>query len=475
MSEPRPLSPAELEPIVREVLQRISASPTRGVAGPGAEVGLHRDLDSAFAAAERSFHELMELSLERRRELIAAMRRTVHEQAERISRMAVEETALGRVDDKIQKNLLVGDKTPGVEILEPYAVTGDHGLTLQELAPWGVIGAITPSTNPTETIICNGIGMVAAGNAVVFCPHPLAAGCSSHIIASLNQAIARAGGPATLLNGLVDPSIELAQQLMRHPRTALVVVTGGPGVVREAMRSGKRVIGAGPGNPPVVVDETAEIGQAGTDVVLGASLDNNIICTDEKEVFVVASVADRLKAAMESAGALEIHGSQIEKLMGLVLESREGREGRVRKEWVGKDANRFLEAIGVRPTRDVRLILAEVDADHPFVWTELLMPILPVVRVRDAEDAMKLAVAAEKGNRHTATMHSQHVGRLSRMARRLNCSIFVKNGPAYAGLGMGGEGYSSFTIAGPTGEGMTTARDFARLRRCTLVDAFRIV
>ena len=451
------------------------ASPSVSAAdGPG----LYRDLEAAVAGARSSFLALHELSLDQRRLMIAAIRQTVRDEAATIAEMAVRETGLGRADDKIQKNLLVGERTPGIEILESWCATGDHGITLQELAPWGVLAAITPSTNPTETIICNGIGMLAAGNAVVFCPHPAATRVSNYVIAALNRAVMRAGGPHSIFAGLTEPSVELAQQLMRHPGIALVVVTGGPAVVREAMKSGKRVIGAGPGNPPVVVDETADIERAGRDIVRGASLDNNIVCTDEKEVFVVSSVADRLKSAMEASGAIEIHGPQIDRLAQLVLEPGERRDPRaafVRKDWVGQDAHRFLEALGIRAHQQTRLLIAEVDRDHPVVWTELLMPILPIVRVRDAEEAMDLAVAAEKGNRHTASMHSHHVDRLSRMARRIDCSIFVKNGPNFAGLGMGGEGYTSFTIAGPTGEGMTHARHFARMRRCTLVDAFRIV
>jgi len=451
-----------------------SSSGVSAADGPG----LYRDLESAVENARRSFFALRELSLDQRRSMIAAIRQTVREEAATIAEMAVQETGLGRAEDKIQKNLLVGERTPGVEILESRCATGDHGITLQELAPWGVLAAITPSTNPTETIICNGIGMLAGGNTVVFCPHPAAARVSSYMIAALNRAVMRAGGPDAIFAGLLEPSVELAQQLMRHPGIALVVVTGGPAVVREAMKSGKRVIGAGPGNPPVVVDETADIERAGRDIVRGASLDNNIVCTDEKEVFVVSSVADRLKGAMEANGAIEIHGAQIDRLAQLALEPGERRDPRaafVRKEWVGKDAHRFLEALGLRAHPQTRLLIAEVDRDHPFVWTELLMPILPIVRVRDAEEAMDLAVAAEKGNRHTASMHSHHVDRLSRMARRIDCSIFVKNGPNFAGLGMGGEGYTSFTIAGPTGEGMTHAGHFTRVRRCTLVDAFRIV
>jgi aldehyde dehydrogenase len=486
MSQDRlPVSRGELESIVREILARLPSVPAHGgPADPAAHDGLYRDLDTALAGARRAFEELQELSLEQRKQICAAMRQAAKAEAETVSRMAVEETGLGRYEDKVQKNLLVAEKTPGPEILEPWAATGDHGLTLQELAPWGVLGAITPCTNPTETIVCNGIGIVAAGNSVVFCPHPQAKRVSTHMVAALNRAIVQAGGPASLLCCLTEPTIEQAQQLMRHPGVALLVVTGGPGVVREAMRSGKRVIAAGPGNPPSVVDETADIAKAARDLVLGASLDNNIICTDEKEAFVVSSVADALKSAMEAAGAQEIHGPQIEKMMSLIFAADgkvtdandcAGRERPVRKEWIGQDAGKFLEAIGARPQRDVRLVIAEVEPDHPLVWTEQLLPVFPLVRVKTAQEAMELALAAEKGCRHSATMHSRNVERLSWMARRINTSIFVKNGPAFAGLGLGGEGYTSFTIAGTTGEGLTTARNFCRFRRCTLVDAFRIV
>lgn len=476
------LAPEALDAIVSEVISRLggggSSGSTAGTSSSGSTArlpGMFADLDAALEAAAIAQRGWVESTLEQRRDWIEVMRRTARGEAEVVARMAVEETGLGRADDKVRKNRLVADKTPGLEDLDPRAVTGDHGLTLEELAPWGVIGAIAPCTNPTETIVCNGIGMAAAGNAVVFCPHPLAKRTSAHMIAAVNSALVAAGAPANLWVGLSEPTIELAQALMRHPKAPLIVVTGGPDVVREAMRSGKPVIGAGPGNPPALVDETADLETAGREIVLGASLDNNIICTDEKEVICVASAADRLKAALEAGGAKELHGEQITRLMSLILQEPRGREARVRKEWIGKDATRLLEALGVKAAASTRLILCEVDPDHPFVWTELLMPVLPLVRRKTFEEAMELAVAAEKGCRHTATMWSRDVTRLSRVARAIDTSIFVKNGPAYAGLGMGGEGATSFTIAGPTGQGMTSARHFARRRRCALVDAFRIV
>ena len=444
--------------------------PRRAAAFHKGRKGIFDDLDSATEAARAAFEQWSDAPLELRDRAIAAMRETTRRAARELSEMAVKETGLGRVEDKIKKNLLCANKTPGTEILRATAFTGDHGLTLLERAPYGVIGSITPTTNPTETIINNGIGMVAGGNAVVFNVHPSAKRVSSHHIQLLNEAIVSVGGPENLLCALAEPTIDSAQALMKHKNVRLLVVTGGPAVVRAAMNSGKRAIAAGPGNPPVVVDETAHIDRAAKDIVDGASLDNNIVCIVEKEVFAVASIADALKRHMENHGAYEVTGAAIHRLEKLVVHN-----GHAVKDWVGKDADKIAEAAGIRAPRGTRLLFAEVDATHEFVQAELLMPVIGFTRLRTVEDCIAAAVQAEHGFGHTATMHSTNLDALSAMARVINTSIFVKNGPSYAGLGMTGEGYTSFTIASPTGEGLTTAVNFTRERRCTLKDAFRIV
>jgi len=446
-------------------------------AAAGDQEGVFADIDAAIAAAEAAQRQLVDLPLERRAALIAAMRQAATESAQVLAHAAWQETGMGRQEDKLKKNLLVAERTPGTEALQAQAWTGDRGLTLVERAPYGVIGAITPSTNPTSTIICNAIGMIAAGNAVVFNAHPAARQCSALTIHILNQAIRRAGGPANLITCPAEPTIESAQYLMRHPIIGLLVVTGGPGVVREAMGSGKKAICAGPGNPPVVVDETADLEQAGRDIVKGASFDNNIICVLEKEILAVESIADRLKAVMMQRGAVEIDARQLERLMKVILaEDRgPGKHGVVNKAFVGQSPRRILQEIGLNVDESVRLVVTETDAQHPLVWTEQLMPIVPLVRVRNADEAIDLAKTVEQGMGHTAICHSKNLDVLSRMSREINTSIFVKNGPSLAGLGFGGEGFTSFSIASPTGEGVTSAIDFARVRRCTLVDAFRIV
>ena len=467
---------ADLRPEDKPVAPPAPA-PQRVAPASESRPGVFRDIDSAISAAADAQKRLGELPMERRSALIAAMRRAGRESAPVLARAAWQETGMGRTEDKIEKNLLVSERTPGTEALQAHAWTGDRGLTLIERAPYGVIGAITPSTNPTSTIICNAIGMIAAGNSVVFNAHPGAKQCSAQTIAVLNQAITGAGGPPNLLTCAAEPTIESAQYLMRHPTIHLLVVTGGPGVVREAMSSGKKAICAGPGNPPVVVDETADLEKAARDIVKGASFDNNLVCILEKEILAVDSIADQLKANMLQRGAVEITSWQLSRLMKVILaeDHGPGKHGVINKAFVGKTPGVILREIGVNVEDSVRLVIAETDAQHQLVWTEQLMPVMPLVRVHSAAEAIELARTVEQGMGHTAICHSKNLDVLSRMSLEINTSIFIKNGPSLAGLGFGGEGFTSFSIASPTGEGVTSAIDFTRVRRCTLVDSFRIV
>jgi propionaldehyde dehydrogenase len=471
------IDPGRISGIVAEVLERLESDPPARGATATAPLGIHPDLDTAVKAAQASFEAYDKVPLSTRNAVIAAVRETLAGQYRTLAELAVQETGLGRVEDKILKNRVVTERTPGTEDLEPVAWTGDHGMTLAERAPYGVIATITPVTNPSETIINNGISMIAGGNTVVFCPHPSARKVSNLTIDLINRAARRAGAPLPLLHSVDQPTLEVAKGLLRYKGIRLNVVTGGPGVVREALDAGKKAITAGPGNPPAVVDETADLEKAARDIASGASLDNNIICTDEKETIAVAVIADRLKEAFGRSGAVVLPPHQTEVLRKMVLEKEQGprKYAIIDRKYVGKDIAVILREAGIPCDPGKRLALCEVDADHPFVWTEMMMPIMPLVRVRSVDEAIDYALLVEHGFRHTASMHSRNIEKLSKMARLCDCSIYVKNGPNYAGLGYGGEGPTSFTIASPTGEGMTTARSFTRLRRCTLVDAFRIV
>jgi propionaldehyde dehydrogenase len=469
------VSREDLSLIVQEVMKKLNASGNTGsFAAPSSPSGkgIFASVDDAVAAADRAQKQLLDLPLATREKIIANMRKRAMEKVEELSRFANKETGYGRVEDKIQKNKLVIEKTPGLEDLYPTANSGDHGLTLMERAPYGVIGAITPSTNPTATVINNSISMIAAGNAVVFAPHPAATRCSQFAMSLLNEAIVEAGGPENLLVTVAEPSIENAQKIMTHPGIRLLTVTGGPGVVAAASKSRKKYIAAGPGNPPAVVDETADLRKAARDIISGASLDNNVLCIAEKEIIVVESVADELKKHMRNSGAYEASAREIMQLEKICIDAKTGAPNR---NLVGRNASVILAEIGVRVPDDTRIVLCEVAPDHPFVVEELLMPVIPLVRVRDVYAAIDLAVKVEHGNRHTAVMHSKNIDNLHLMARKCDCSIFVKNGPSYAGLGFGGEGCTTMTIASPTGEGITTARSFTRQRRCVIVDSFRIV
>jgi len=445
----------------------------------GAELGegVFATVDDAVSAAAIAFKQLDGMSLEGRQKIIACIRESMLEHAEELAQHAHRETGLGRVEHKIIKNRLVASKTSGTEVLTAHAVTGDNGLTLTEYAPYGVIGAITPTTNPTSTIICNTIAMLSAGNSIVFNVHPNARECSMANVRLLHRAIIRGGGPANLVTTVAEPTIESAQALMGHKGVRLLAVTGGSGVVRQAMTSGKRAICAGPGNPPVVVDSTADLVHAARSIIAGASFDNNIVCVDEKEVIAVESIVDELLKNMRQQGAYLLTEGELHRVEKVIFSENRGSGQRsvMEKDPIGKNATEILKRAGISYVGDPPLLVARVPNDHTLILTEQMMPVLPVTTVPDVERGIELAKEAEHGFGHSAGMYSRDIDALSRMARTINTSIFTKNGPFFAGLGEGGEGHTSFTIASPTGEGLTGPVAFSRLRRCVLVDHFRIV
>jgi propionaldehyde dehydrogenase len=430
-------------------------------------------VEEAVINATAAQARLSDMSLEKRGQLVEAMRKAAVDQAEALARLAHEETGYGSVAHKTKKNLLVARGTPGVEDLTTWCKTGDQGMTIIEQAPFGVIGSITPSTNPTATVINNAISMIAAGNSVVFAPHPAAKRASQEAMRILAEAVRDAGGPITLITTVREPTLESGQAIMTHPAIPLLSVTGGEAVVALAMQTGKKVIAAGPGTPPVIVDDTANMAEAAQRIVEGASFDNNVLCIAEKEVFAFANIADELMGEMVKCGAFRIAGADIGKVLATTLIPKDGGYV-INRKFVGRSAASILEASGVPFTGEPRLVIAQVDANHPFVTTEMLMPVLAIVRVKDITEAVESAFRAEKGCRHSAMIHSANVHHMSLAARRLGTTIFVKNAPSLAGLGFGGEGFTSMTIATPTGEGITSARTFTRSRRCVLYGDFRI-
>ena len=478
---------------INEIVSRVVSEFKKNASAPKADndwdstqyhgrklIGVYETMEEAIDAANAGYKAVRAMSVAQREKVISVIRDLTRAEAQIMADLGVDETKMGRKDHKYAKHILVADKTPGTEDIVEEAITGDNGLTLTEMAPFGVVGAITPSTNPSETVICNSIGMIAAGNGVVFNPHPGAIATSNYAVDLVNRAVAAAGGPKVLVASVVKPTLDTANVMYKHPSIKLLVCTGGPGVVKAVLSSGKKAIGAGAGNPPVIVDDTADIAKASKDIIDGCTFDNNLPCIAEKEVFVFDNVADRLIAGMIKNGCILLNRAQADELAKVVLvEKTNPKTGKtvhtVSRDCVGRDCRVILEKIGIKVGPEIRCAIAEVPFDHPFVQEELMMPILGIVRVKDIDEAIDLAVKAEHGNRHTAHMHSKNVDNLTRFARAVETTIFVKNAPSYAGIGFGGEGHSTFTIAGPTGEGITSARSFTRKRRCVMVDSFRII
>lgn len=462
----------ELERAIRAAVMRVLSEQESEVAklANHSKSGVFATVNEAIAAAKKAQEEFSDCTLATRTKAIEAIRYEMRTMVKKLAQMTVEETGMGRVADKVIKINLTLDKTPGVEDLITECETGDNGMTLYELSPYGVIGAVTPSTNPGETLICNSIGMLAAGNAVFFSVHPGAVNLSKWLVSELNRIVYEAIGIANLIVTIDKPSIEAAQEMMVHPDVPLLVVTGGPGVVNQALRSGKKVIGAGAGNPPSFVDETANIKKAAQDIVIGASFDNNILCIAEKSVVAVRLIKDQLINEMVKVGCVLVKDqAKIDKLLELTLVN-----GTPNRKFIGKNASVILEAADIPFEGDPRLIILETKKEHPFATEEMLMPIVPIITVEDFEEGLSTCLFLENGLHHTATMHSLNMERLNRMARKIQTSIFVKNGPSFAGLGYNGEGVTTFTIATPTGEATTTARHFARRRRCCLTTGFQI-
>ncbi len=441
---------------------------------PSVDKWLCDNAEEAVDTAYQAQFKLMKLSLAKRGRLIEAMREAALANKVLLAEMAHQETGYGKVEHKIAKNELAATKTPGIEDIPTMAYSGDDGLTIVEQAPYGVIGSITPSTNPTSTVINNAISMVSAGNSVVFNPHPAAKRASQQTLRILNEAIVAAGGPEGLLTTVKNPTLESGSIIMNHKDVRMLAITGGEAVVSVAMKTGKKCVAAGPGNPPVIVDDTADLKNAAKDIVDGASFDNNILCVAEKECFAFDTIADSLMNEMEKQGAFRVYGRDIDKILETVLIKKDNGYV-INRDYVGKDATFIMERSGVSFAGKPRLVIAEVTPEHPFIHVEMLMPVLGICRVRNIEEAVKEAFKAERGCEHSALIHSQNIHNMSLAAKIMNTTIFVKNAPSYSGLGFGGEGYATLTIATPTGEGLTSARTFTRARRCVLRGDFRVI
>lgn len=456
------------EQMVQEIVSQVVAK--MQLSRPEGKNGIFTDMNEAIAAAKEAQAVVRRMTMDQREKIISNIRKKTKENAEILARMGVEETGMGNVGHKILKHHLVAEKTPGTEDITTTAWSGDRGLTLIEMGPFGVIGAITPCTNPSETIICNTIGMLAGGNTVVFNPHPAAIRTSNYAVNMLNEASLEAGGPNNICCSLEKPTIDSSAVMMKHKDIPLIVATGGPGVVTAVLSSGKRGIGAGAGNPPALVDETADIRKAAEDIVNGCTFDNNLPCIAEKEVVAVSGIMDELMHYMVEEQGCYLASKEVQdKLVATVLTPKG-----LNRKCVGRSAKALLAMVGVDVPDNIRCIVFEGEKEHPLISEELMMPILGIVRARDFDDAVEKAVWLEHGNRHSAHIHSKNVDNITKYAKAIDTAILVKNAPSYAALGFGGEGFCTFTIASRTGEGLTSASTFTKRRRCVMSDSLCI-
>lgn len=490
-----PINETLIRDVVAEVLSRLgqpvvapaaakndcgcaAKAPTVRMGGGARRFGVFQDAKEACEAAHQAYLQLSEKGVAGRNKVIQLVKDISFAMAKEWGRIELEETKIGRLDHKIEK--LQGLRNiPGTEFLNPYGLSGDHGITLEEYAPFGVIGSVTPSTHSIPTMACNVISMVAAGNSVVFNPHPGASKCAAIAAKVLNEAIYRELGIENLACIIEQPTLESFQAISASEFVRLLCVTGGPGVVKAAMASGKRAICAGPGNPPVLVDGTSCIDNAAKCVVFGAAYDNNLLCIGEKEVFVLEPFFDKFMAAMEKHGSVRLNSAQVERLSKESFTFPAGQGAGcghpvLNRNLVGKDPEVLARIAGVNIPTGTQLLIAETQADHPFVYEEQMMPFVPIVRVKTVAEGIAESKKAERGYKHSAIIHSHDVAHMTAMAKALETTIFIKNGACVAGLGIGGEGYANFSIATTTGEGISNPRTFTRVRRCVMVDKLRI-
>jgi acyl-CoA reductase-like NAD-dependent aldehyde dehydrogenase len=467
--------------IVEKVVERLVAQEGDGnlkanVSGEQIDIvdGVFQDIKTCVRAAVAAQRQLLALPIEVRRKIVQAIRETGRANAQDYGRMEFEETGLGKVDDNVAK-VHSSCEVPGMEDLTPEVYAGDKGVTIIERLPIGVIASVNPITNGSPTIIFNAIMMMSGANTVVMNPHPRTKKVSARVIGDLNRAIMKAGGPPNCVCCLADPTVPSAQQLMTHADIGMIAVTGGHGVVAFATSTGKRVIAGGPGNPPVVVDETADLDRAAQCIIQGAGFSNCTACASEKEIFVVESVADQLKQKLQKYGAYEISTDQGKELLNHIFKELKGpgEPGVMNMDYIGKSPQAILKAIGLEVGSDVQIVILETDKDHPLVWTEQIMPVLPFVRCANVDQAIESALAAEQNNGHTMAIHSNSLANIRKMAGRARCASFIKNGACgLGGVGVTGEGFVSFHIA-TNGEGHTRPQMFTQIRRCVMTDDLR--
>ncbi|MHB1334892.1 MAG: aldehyde dehydrogenase [Candidatus Humimicrobiaceae bacterium] len=466
-----------IEQIVRNVVENVVSSGSgSAVKGFTSTSGgpLFDNIETAIAAAKEAQKKFIDLGRDARYGIVESIRRASLANAEKWAKMAVEETGMGRVEDKIIKNITAAERSLGPEDLEIKSYSRcctENGTLTVDMAPYGVIAAITPMTNPAPSIINNTIIIISAGNSVVFLPHPSAKKVTLDALLVVHKAIVDAGGPENLITSTKEPDINNASLCMASKDINLICATGGPAIVEIAMKSGKKVLGAGPGNPPVLVDDTADIARAAREIVAGSSFDNNILCNEEKVLICMRSVADKLLNELGRNNCLVLNAEEGARVTNLVIKNNA-----VDKKLMGKDCSIILKQAGINAKDDLRLaVFVATDEMHPLVQHEQLMPILPMVIVDTFEEGVRMACRVEHNFKHTSMIHSANIERITYFAQEINTTTVQVNGSALRTGGDINNGGTSWTIAGATGEGCTTPKSFTRQRRLSIYGSMNFV
>ena len=367
---------------------------------------------------------------------------------------------------KLMKNRGSIIEAAGTEAIQPKVMASSKGLTVEYRAPYGLVAALTPVTNGLPTVACNTMAMIAAGNSIVFNAHPAGKENAAKAVDLLNRAVMEAGGPENLATMPRIPNTDTLKEMMESPLVSLLIGTGGEGMVDLLMSAKKKVIAAGPGNVPTIIDETADVARAAQTLMMNVPVENTMLCITEKEAFVVEEVFDEFMAQMQKLGARLLTQEEAEKVAAVAVYQEPNGKWMPVKKFVGRDPNVILEAAGVTPSDyDLRLAIIDANMDCPFVPCEQLMPIFPVVKCKDFAEAERLAVETEHGYHHSASIWTGSLERATHFGKLINTTCFAMNGATVAACGMDGTGTGSVTIATGTGEGFTNPATFTRVRR----------
>jgi acetaldehyde dehydrogenase (acetylating) len=363
------------------------------------------------ARAKKAWLELAEFNQDTIDAIVGAMAAAATSQAEAFARLAVEETGYGVVEDKIQKNLFSSQKVYGfIQPMKTVGVIARHeDRRLVEIAePFGVVAAIVPSTNPTSTAIYKILIAIKARCAIVISPHPSAVRCITRVAEVMEEAARRTGAPAGAINWMTTVTLEGTQELMKHRDVAVILATGGMGLVRAAYSAGKPAYGVGPGNAPAFVERTANIAKAVHDIITGKTFDNGVLCSSENSVVVDAAVAEDVKREFLNQGGYFMSTAE----MAAVAKELVTPQRLPNPALVGKSAVQIAERCGLKAPTDTRVLLAPLDGvgrDYP-LSIEKLCPVLSYYVVTDWREGCERCkqILRYGGMGHTMSIHSQN-------------------------------------------------------------------